>query len=145
MDKWKGVRGFYEGPVNFPPTAKYEAMRDEYSLSCAPMWSDRILVKTNTLKTYDAYDVDVLASPHRPVFAVHELRAVSEPNDVAESVESPESPAHEAASKIATEVAFRFQRARSSKNRQPSNRPESNTVYVSEQQQRGGSAGCAVQ
>ena len=70
--------GICEGPVNFPPTGKYEPMQHEYSLQHSPTWSDRILWKASraaTLKAYDAYDVDAFSSPHRPVFSLHEWRS----------------------------------------------------------------------
>lgn len=70
--------GFREGPIDFPPTYKYEInSRDFYTeeKQRVPSWCDRILWKNNTsplaldLLQYNCCD-DVVSSDHHPVYSI---------------------------------------------------------------------------
>jgi hypothetical protein len=68
-------RGFDEGPIEFPPTYKYDLGCDIYDSSekmRVPSWTDRILwKKAPDLVLLERYDScrEVRTSDHRPVFA----------------------------------------------------------------------------
>uniref|UniRef100_A0A0D6R359 Inositol polyphosphate-related phosphatase domain-containing protein n=1 Tax=Araucaria cunninghamii TaxID=56994 RepID=A0A0D6R359_ARACU len=67
---------FFEGPLSFPPTYKYDIGTDDYDTSTKkriPSWTDRILYRINSpgnikahVEDYDCID-SIKASDHRPV------------------------------------------------------------------------------
>ena len=79
--KGRAFQGFSEGPLNFPPTYKYDLKSDNYDTSSkcrVPSWTDRVLWRVNpagrgraaavTLCEYTSLD-EIRCSDHRPVMA----------------------------------------------------------------------------
>jgi hypothetical protein len=65
-------RYYNEGPINFPPTYKFDNGTDQYDTSekqRIPAWTDRILFRGQGLKLLDYHSADLKMSDHRPVFA----------------------------------------------------------------------------
>ncbi|KAJ5831047.1 uncharacterized protein N7525_009300 [Penicillium rubens] len=64
---------FYsEGPIEFPPTYKYDVGGDNYDTSekaRIPAWCDRILWRGNNLRQTNYQTADLKVSDHRPVWA----------------------------------------------------------------------------
>ncbi|KAJ5555458.1 hypothetical protein N7461_003928 [Penicillium sp. DV-2018c] len=64
---------FYsEGPINFPPTYKYDVGRDNYDTSekaRIPAWCDRVLWRGANLRQTHYQTADLRVSDHRPVWA----------------------------------------------------------------------------
>ncbi|KAJ5348153.1 uncharacterized protein N7506_001406 [Penicillium brevicompactum] len=67
---------FYsEGPIEFPPTYKYDVGRDTYDTSekaRIPAWCDRVLWRGNNLRQTHYQTADLKVSDHRPVWATFE-------------------------------------------------------------------------
>eukprot|EP00048_Salpingoeca_helianthica_P015319 m.226130 g.226130 ORF g.226130 m.226130 type:complete len:600 (+) comp16882_c0_seq1:14035-15834(+) len=70
--------GFTEGPIEFPPTFKYDLGTDDFDTSAkqrVPSWTDRILVRGSaTCHRYGSV-TSLKVSDHRPVFAVYTAAA----------------------------------------------------------------------
>ena len=72
MDSKRVFYGFYEYPVNFPPTYKYDLNSDKFDTSRRariPSWTDRILIKTAfkfTVLEYFSHS-SLKISDHKPV------------------------------------------------------------------------------
>ncbi|OGE54052.1 hypothetical protein PENARI_c006G02834 [Penicillium arizonense] len=64
---------FYsEGPIEFPPTYKYDVGRDQYDTSekaRIPAWCDRVLWRGTNLRQTHYQTADLKVSDHRPVWA----------------------------------------------------------------------------
>jgi endonuclease/exonuclease/phosphatase family metal-dependent hydrolase len=75
------LRAFYESPINFPPTYKYDVGSDRYDTSekrRAPAWCDRILYRgPGFIKQLDYLRHEVRSSDHRPVSALFKIRLKS--------------------------------------------------------------------
>ncbi|KAJ5780865.1 hypothetical protein N7457_006025 [Penicillium paradoxum] len=64
---------FYsEGPIDFPPTYKYDVGKDNYDTSekaRIPAWCDRVLWRGANLRQTHYHTADLRVSDHRPVWA----------------------------------------------------------------------------
>ncbi|XP_059090202.1 synaptojanin-1-like isoform X2 [Tigriopus californicus] len=83
-------QGFIEGPVNFPPTYKYDLFSDDYDTSekCrVPAWTDRILWRRRQLSRVPPEGwsagqchwygrANLKQSDHRPVLAILDVEAL---------------------------------------------------------------------
>lgn len=85
----KVFHNFYEGPINFPPTYKYDLMTDRYDTSekdRIPSWTDRVLwwrkftsSDGNTTNVWNPGNIiyygraDIRTSDHRPVIALIDI------------------------------------------------------------------------
>lgn len=74
--------GFYEAPITFPPTYKYDILSDEYDSSdkCrTPAWTDRVLWYCNENNDWPSGKqvfygrAEIKESDHRPVMASYEI------------------------------------------------------------------------
>ncbi|KAL6745845.1 Endonuclease/exonuclease/phosphatase [Haematococcus lacustris] len=93
MRKGKVLQGLEEQAIHFPPTFKYVAHSEEYSLKRIPSWTDRILHACNAKPTiccltplYYSAVGELTSSDHRPVIAGYDLY-----------ITRPQSPSHKAA------------------------------------------------
>ena len=72
MSRGDAFTGFAEGPINFPPTFKFDFSSDSYDTSKkrrVPSWTDRVLYRPGPeLLSYNALG-SVRSSDHRPVVA----------------------------------------------------------------------------
>ncbi|CAI7635984.1 unnamed protein product [Penicillium glandicola] len=65
-------RFYSEGPIEFPPTYKYDVGRDNYDTSekaRIPAWCDRVLWRGSNLRQTNYQTADLKVSDHRPVWA----------------------------------------------------------------------------
>lgn len=83
-------QGFIEGPVNFPPTYKYDLFSDDYDTSekCrVPAWTDRVLWRRRQLSRVPPEGwspgqchwygrANLKQSDHRPVLAILDVEAL---------------------------------------------------------------------
>lgn len=77
------LRSFVEGPLNFPPTYKYDRRSDEYDTSekrRVPAWCDRVLWRSREPARveqlhYRRYEANV--SDHRPISSAFRLTVKS--------------------------------------------------------------------
>jgi hypothetical protein len=77
------LRGFFEGPLLFAPTYKYDPRSNEYDTSekrRSPAWCDRILFRSHVASRirqlhYRRYEANV--SDHRPISAAFALTVKS--------------------------------------------------------------------
>jgi len=73
-------QGFYEGPINFGPTYKYEPGTNQYASSekaRIPAWCDRILWRTlqkSDLRLVRYSRAELRTSDHKPVYAIFEVK-----------------------------------------------------------------------
>ncbi|CAG7918182.1 unnamed protein product [Penicillium olsonii] len=68
----KAFQFYSEGPIEFPPTYKYDVGRDNYDTSekaRIPAWCDRVLWRGNNLRQTHYQTADLKVSDHRPVWA----------------------------------------------------------------------------
>jgi hypothetical protein len=69
-------RGFSEGPLNFPPTYKFDTGTDIYDTSekrRTPAWCDRVLFRADNIKQFNYKYAPLLTSDHKPVSAVFQV------------------------------------------------------------------------
>jgi hypothetical protein len=70
--------GFYEHPICFPPTYKYDLDTDNFDSAKTariPSWTDRILIKTKDsfkVRSYDSCQI-IKFSDHKPVIGIFEI------------------------------------------------------------------------
>ncbi|ORY72560.1 SacI homology domain-domain-containing protein [Leucosporidium creatinivorum] len=65
--------GYYEAPVLFRPTYKYDNFSDQYDTSekqRIPAWTDRILYSGKDMDVNRYQRAELMASDHRPVYAI---------------------------------------------------------------------------
>ncbi len=75
-------KGFEEGPINFPPSYKYDKRSNQFDTSAkarCPAWTDRILYSMRSAERNAAHQpilrlrnylsLDIRSSDHRPVVA----------------------------------------------------------------------------
>jgi len=70
-------RYYNEGPINFPPTYKFDNGTDQYDTSekqRIPAWTDRILYRGQGLKLLHYKSADLKMSDHRPVYATFQVQ-----------------------------------------------------------------------
>ena len=66
-----------EGDIEFAPTYKLIPNKDKYDSKRISGWTDRILYKGLTQKSYDSIN-KIKISDHRPVFSQFELQIIRE-------------------------------------------------------------------
>ena len=64
----------YESEIRFPPTYKYNKLRNTYNRKRIPSWTDRILYKNdNCIKCLFYNTIDLYISDHKPVIGLFQI------------------------------------------------------------------------